>query len=327
MVKMKDKTLKSNLITYGIVIAAYIVVQILLTTGNLSSLFKGLLVPLCVYVILAVSLNLVVGISGELSLGHAAFMSIGAYTGCLFLIATKDILPVLVSLLLAVFIGGVAAALLGVVIGIPVLRLKGDYLAIVTLGFGEIIKSVFNSLKITGGAKGLSKIPLVATYKNFTFVFILMLLVILLVSHLVNSRHGRAVCAIRDNYIAAEAVGIPVSRYKILAFVIAAFMAGMAGVIYGANLGILKPANFDYNASIEILVMVVLGGMGSIKGSIIAAVILTLLPELLRGASDYRMLIYAIALIAMMLFNNSSFKRNLTEKRNLQQAEKLSKEV
>ena len=209
--------------------------------------------------------------------------------------------------LLAVFIGGVAAALLGVIIGIPVLRLKGDYLAIVTLGFGEIIKSVFNSLKITGGAKGLSKIPLVATYKNFTFVFILMLLVILLVSHLVNSRHGRAVCAI-------------------LAFVIAAFMAGMAGVIYGANLGILKPANFDYNASIEILVMVVLGGMGSIKGSIIAAVILTLLPELLRGASDYRMLIYAIALIAMMLFNNSAFKRNLTEKRNLKQAEKLSKE-
>ena len=161
------------------------------------------------------------------------------------------------SLLLAVFIGGVAAALLGVIIGIPVLRLKGDYLAIVTLGFGEIIKSVFNSLKITGGAKGLSKIPLVATYKNFTFVFILMLLVILLVSHLVNSRHGRAVCAIRDNYIAAEAVGIPVSRYKILAFVIAAFMAGMAGVIYGANLGILKPANFDYSASIEILVIVV----------------------------------------------------------------------
>ena len=317
---------KKIIVNALIALAVYAAVMGLVKGGVLSRQMMSLITPVCVYVMMSVSLSLVVGFLGELSLGHAAFMSIGAYTGCLFLIATKDILPVLVSLLLAVFIGGVAAALLGVVIGIPVLRLKGDYLAIVTLGFGEIIKSVFNSLKITGGAKGLSKIPLVAPYKTFTFVFILMLLVILLVSHLVNSRHGRAVCAIRDNYIAAEAVGIPVSRYKILAFVIAAFMAGMAGVIYGANLGILKPANFDYNASIEILVMVVLGGMGSIKGSIIAAVILTLLPELLRGASDYRMLIYAIALIAMMLFNNSAFKRNLTEKRNLKQAEKLSKE-
>ena len=312
---------KKIIVNALIALVVYAAVMGLVKGGVLSRQMMSLITPVCVYVMMSVSLSLVVGFLGELSLGHAAFMSIGAYTGCLFLIATKDILPVLVSLLLAVFIGGVAAALLGVVIG-----LKGDYLAIVTLGFGEIIKSVFNSLKITGGAKGLSKIPLVATYKNFTFVFILMLLVILLVSHLVNSRHGRAVCAIRDNYIAAEAVGIPVSRYKILAFVIAAFMAGMAGVIYGANLGILKPANFDYNASIEILVMVVLGGMGSIKGSIIAAVILTLLPELLRGASDYRMLIYAIALISMMLFNNSAFKRNLTEKRNLKQAEKLSKE-
>ena len=303
---------KKIIVNALIALVVYAAVMGLVKGGVLSRQMMSLITPVCVYVMMSVSLSLVVGFLGELSLGHAAFMSIGAYTGCLFLIATKDILPVLVSLLLAVCI--------------PVLRLKGDYLAIVTLGFGEIIKSVFNSLKITGGAKGLSKIPLVATYKNFTFVFILMLLVILLVSHLVNSRHGRAVCAIRDNYIAAEAVGIPVSRYKILAFVIAAFMAGMAGVIYGANLGILKPANFDYNASIEILVMVVLGGMGSIKGSIIAAVILTLLPELLRGASDYRMLIYAIALISMMLFNNSAFKRNLTEKRNLKQAEKLSKE-
>ena len=315
---------KKIIVNALIALVVYAAVMGLVKGGVLSRQMMSLITPVCVYVMMSVSLSLVVGFLGELSLGHAAFMSIGAYTGCLFLIATKDILPVLVSLLLAVFIGGVAAALLGVVIGIPVLRLKGDYLAIVTLGFGEIIKSVFNSLKITGGAKGLSKIPLVATDKNFTFVFILMLLVILLVSHLVNSRHGRAVCAIRDNYIAAEAVGIPVSRYKILAFVIAAFMAGMAGVIYGANLGILKPANFDYNASIEILVMVVLGGMGSIKGSIIAAVILTLLPELLRGASDYRMLIYAIALIAMMLFNNSSFKRNLTEKRFLEEYRRRS---
>lgn len=195
---------KKIIVNALIALVVYAAVMGLVKGGVLSRQMMSLITPVCVYVMMSVSLSLVVGFLGELSLGHAAFMSIGAYTGCLFLIATKDILPVLVSLLLAVFIGGVAAALLGVVIGIPVLRLKGDYLAIVTLGFGEIIKSVFNSLKITGGAKGLSKIPLVATYKNFTFVFILMLLVILLVSHLVNSRHGRAVCAIRDNYIAAE---------------------------------------------------------------------------------------------------------------------------
>lgn len=317
---------KKVIINGVIAIVVYAVVMGLVQGKVLSRQMMSMIIPVCVYVMMSVSLSLVVGFLGELSLGHAAFMSIGAYTGCLFLIATKETMPTMVSLILAILVGGAAAALLGVVIGIPVLRLKGDYLAIVTLGFGEIIKSVFNTLKITGGAKGLSKIPLVTTYQNFTFVFILTLLVILLVSHLVNSRHGRAVCAIRDNYIAAEAIGIPVSRYKIMAFVIAAFMAGMAGVVYGANLGILKPSNFDYNASIEILVMVVLGGMGSIKGSIVAAVILTLLPELLRGASDYRMLIYAIALIAMMLFNNSAFKRNLVEKRNLKQAEKFSSE-
>ena len=317
---------KKVIINGLIAIVVYAVVMGLVNGKVLSRQMMSMIVPVCVYVMMSVSLSLVVGFLGELSLGHAAFMSIGAYSGCLFLIATEDAMPVLVSLILAVLLGGAAAAILGLAIGIPVLRLKGDYLAIVTLGFGEIIKSIFNTLKITGGAKGLSRIPLVSTYRNFTFVFILTLIVIILVAHLVNSRHGRAVCAIRDNYIAAEAVGIPVSRYKIMAFVIAAFMAGMAGVVYGANLGILKPSNFDYNASIEILVMVVLGGMGSIRGSIIAAVILTLLPELLRGASDYRMLIYAIALIAMMLFNNSVFKRNLTEKRNLRQAEKMAKE-
>ena len=255
-------------------------------------------------------------------------MSIGAYAGGLFLIGTEEVLPTVVSIPLAVILGGACAAVLGVIIGIPVLRLKGDYLAIVTLGFGEIVKSVFNAMTgITGGAKGLSGIPLVTTYRNFTFVFILMLLVIIVVAHMVNSRHGRAVCAVRDNYIAAEAVGIPVSKYKILAFVVAAFLAGMAGVVYAGNLGILKPVNFDYNTSIEILVMVVLGGMGSIRGSIIAAVILTALPEVLRGAADYRMFIYALALIIMMLFNNSAFKKNLIDKKNLRHAEKLQKEA
>ena len=318
---------KKVILNTVIAIAIYAVVQGLVQGGMLSRQMMSLIVPICTYTMLAVSLSLVVGFLGELSLGHAAFMSIGAYAGGLFLIATKDTMPITLNLILAVLIGGAVAALLGVLIGIPVLRLKGDYLAIVTLGFGEIVKSVFNFLGITGGAKGLSKIPLNTTYRNFTFVYILTIIVIILVSHMVNSRHGRAVCAIRDNYIAAEAVGIPVSRYKILAFVVAAFMAGMAGVVYAGNIGILKPTNFDYNTSIEILVMVVLGGMGSIKGAIFAAVLLTMLPELLREAADYRMLSYAIALIAMMLFNNSPIKKNFVEKRNLRRAEKIQKEA
>lgn len=317
---------KKVIINGLLAVVIYAAVEGMIQGKVLSRQMMSLIVPICVYVMMAVSLSLVVGFLGELSLGHAAFMSIGAYSGGLVLVATQDTLPTTLSIILAVLVGGAAAAVLGVLIGIPVLRLKGDYLAIVTLGFGEIVKSVFNSLSITGGAKGL-KVPVVTTYRNFTFVFILTVIVIILVSHLVNSRHGRAICAIRDNYIAAEAVGIPVSRYKIMAFVVAAFMAGMAGVVYGGNVGLLKPVNFDYNTSIEILVMVVLGGMGSIGGSIVAAVILTALPELLRGASDYRMLIYAIALIVMMLFNNSPIKHRLVDKKNMRQAEKIQKEA
>ena len=218
------------------------------------------------------------------------------------------------------------AALFSLIIGLPVLRLKGDYLAIVTLGFGEIIKSVINSLKFTGGAKGLSGIGAYSNYKNFTFVYIFVLLTIVVISNLVKSRHGRAICAVRDNYIAAEAVGIKVSKFKTMAFVISGFFAGMAGVFYAHNVGILKPVNFDYNKSIEILVMVVLGGMGNIKGAIIAAVVLTALPEVLRGAADFRMLLYAVVLIAMMLFNNSKFRTSMIEKRNLKKAMSIQKE-
>lgn len=307
---------KKNLIINGVIAAAvYAAIMVSVGQGMLSRQMMSIIVPICVYTMLAVSLCLVVGFLGELSLGHAGFMSVGAYTGALFLIKTKDVLPEVVCLIGGLLVGGCCAAVMGVIIGVPVLRLKGDYLAIVTLGFGEIIKSVINSMTVTGGAKGLSKIPLLTTYKNFTIVFILVLIVIIVVANLVNSRHGRAVKAVRDNYIAAQAVGIPVSRFKVLAFVVAAFLAGMAGVVYAGNIGILKPVQFNYNMSIEILVMVVLGGMGNIRGSIIAAVILTALPELLRGAADYRMLLYAIVLIILMLFNNSEIKQRLIEKR------------
>jgi len=321
------KNRKSLIIRIIIAAIVYAAVTVMVNQGMLSRQMMSIIVPICVYIMLAVSLSLVVGFLGELSLGHAGFMSVGAYSGALFLINTQDSLPAVVSLIGALLIGGCCAAIAGVVIGVPVLRLKGDYLAIVTLGFGEIIKSVINAMGITGGAKGLSKIPLLTTYRSFTIVFILVLIVIIVVANLVNSRHGRAVCAVRDNDIATEAVGIPVSRFKIMAFVIAAFLAGMAGVVYAGNIGILKPSQFDYNMSIEILVMVVLGGMANIKGVIIAAVILTALPEVLRGTSDYRMLLYAVVLIIMMLFNNSPIKQRIVEKRNLHKAKKNEKEA
>jgi branched-chain amino acid transport system permease protein len=298
---MNKKLNKSTLLNIVLAVAVYVGVMFLIQGGILGRQAMSIIVPCCINVILAVSLCLLVGFLGELTLGHAGFMSIGAYSGALVTNALE--LPAPIELLLGLLVGGIMAAIFSLIIGLPVLRLRGDYLAIVTLGFGEIIKSVINSLQFTGGAKGLTGITTHSNYKNFTFVYIFVLLTIVVVSNLVKSRHGRAICSVRDNYIAAEAVGIKVSKYKTMAFVISGFFAGMAGVFYAHNVGILKPGNFDYNKSIEILVMVVLGGMGNIKGSIVAAVLLTVLPEVLRGLSNYRMLIYAIVLIAMMLFN------------------------
>lgn len=326
--KAKQKTFINNMITYAIVVVAYIVVQILMGTGHMSSLMKGLLVPFCIYVIMAVSLNLTVGILGELSLGHAGFMCVGAFAGALFSKCMKGSMDPTVSLIIAVIIGAVVAAVFGILIGIPVLRLKGDYLAIVTLAFGEIIKNIINavylgrdgsgfhislkdsmSLKMDAdgevlikGAQGITGTPQAAT---FTIGVILVLITLFIVMNLVNSRTGRAIMAIRDNRIAAESIGINITKYKLMAFIISAALAGVAGVLYAHNLATLTalPKNFGYNQSIMILVFVVLGGIGSTRGSMIAAVVLTLLPELLRGLNDYRMLIYAIVLIVMMLLN------------------------
>lgn len=322
---MKNKKYQKLMINVAIAVVVYILVMVTIQFGLVGRQMLSLIVPVCTNVMLAVSLCLIVGFLGELTLGHAGFMSIGAYAGALVTINAP--LPGWLALVLGLIVGGMVAAVAGVVIGMPVLRLRGDYLAIVTLGFGEIIKSIFNTIGITGGARGLSGIKPMTNYKNFTLVYILTLIVIIVTANLVKSRQGRAICAIRDNYIAAEAAGINVSRFKVMAFVISAFFAGVAGVVYAHNIGILKPGNFDYNTSIEILVMVVLGGMGSIRGSIIAAVILTLLPELLRSVADFRMLVYAIVLIAMMLFNNSKFKAMLLDRRNMRRADKVSKEA
>ncbi len=326
----KKKNTRSNLITFAMVIIAYIVVEIMISTGNVSSLFKGLLVPLCIYSILAVSLNLVVGISGELSLGHAGFMCIGAFASSTWSMIMKSSgLPEGIRFFIAIVIGAVTAAFFGFLIGIPVLRLKGDYLAIVTLAFGEIIKNLVNALYfgidakgphfsledsmhlnmdggtiIIKGAQGITGTP---KNSNFTIGVILLLIVLFIVLNLINSRTGRAVMAIRDNRIAAESVGLNATKFKLLAFTVSAAIAGVGGVLYAHNLSSLQalPKNFGYNQSIMILVFVVMGGIGNIRGSVVAAVVLTVLPEILRGISDYRMLIYAVVLILMMLFTSA----------------------
>ena len=326
ILKNMNKTTKSNLITYALVVVVYIFVQIMLGTGNISNLMKGLLVPLCVYVIAAISLNLVVGISGELSLGHAGFMCVGAYSSSFFSVMTKDVLPEIVRFPIAILIGAAVAAVFGILIGIPVLKLRGDYLAIVTLAFGEIIKNLMNVMYIGRDSKGLhfsatdttalgleeggqvivkGALGITGAPKNSTFTIgiVLILISLFIILNLIHSRSGRAIMAIRDNRIAAESVGINITKYKLMAFTISAALAGVAGVLYAHNLSTLTVKKFDYNTSILILVFVVLGGIGNIRGSMIAAVLLTVLPEVLRGLSDYRMLIYAIVLIAMMLFN------------------------
>lgn len=323
---MKNKKIEKQLIqSIALVIIVFVVVEALLLGDMLSRQFRSLLIPVCINVILAVSLNLTTGFLGELTLGHAGFMSVGAYTGAL--VSMNLNLPMIVEFPIALIAGGLVAALFGVIIGVPVLRLRGDYLAIVTLAFGEIIKSIINALKVTNGAMGLSGIELHANYKHFAFVFALTIITIFAIKNMVDSRQGRAVCAIRDNYIAAEAVGIPVSKFKVMAFVVAAFFAGIAGVIYGHNVGTLKPTTFDYNKSIEILVIVVLGGMGSIPGSVIAAIILTVLPELLRSADEFRMLLYAIVLIAMMIFNSSELKKRMMASELFTKFKKVKKEA
>ncbi|BBF45170.1 branched-chain amino acid transport system permease protein LivM [Lachnospiraceae bacterium KM106-2] len=298
----------------GEIAIIYGVILLLLKGGILNRQYSSLIVPIGINILLAVSLNVTTGFLGELTLGHAGFMSVGAYAGALVTMNLE--LPMYFEFILALLIGGTIAAIFGFLIGVPVLRLHGDYLAIVTLAFGEIIKSIINVLPFTNGAKGLSGIELDSNKNHITLVFIIVVLSVICMINFIKTRQGRAICAIRDNYIAAESCGIKVSRYKVMAFVMAAFFAGVAGVIYAHNFGILKPTNFDYNKSIEILVIVVLGGMGSMKGSMIAAVILTILPEMLRVFSDYRMLLYAIVLIGLMLFNHSSFYQKLKDRKN-----------
>lgn len=332
---MKKKKLSRQTWTYIIVILVYIIVEIFEHAGLMSSHLTGLLVPATYYAIVAVGLNICVGILGELSLGHAGFMCVGAFSSSLFSIATENTLPTAIRFPLAMIIGIAVAALFGFLIGIPVLRLNGDYLAIVTLAFGEIIKNILNSLylgydsnglhasftsqmdlgmeadgtMLINGPMGISGTPRDA---NFTIAVVMLLIALFVAQNLINSRDGRAIMSIRDNRIAAESVGINITHYKMLGFVVSAAIAGSAGVLFSHSISTLQAGSqyFGYNVSILILVYVVLGGIGNISGSVIAAAVLYLLPELLRGLSSYRMLIYSIVLIVVMLFNWAPAARN-----------------
>ena len=314
-----------NASTYILVTVAFVVLQFLSTQGKLNSTTKGFLVPACAYIVLAVSLNLLVGICGELSLGHAGFMGIGAFTGIIVTSVLADAVPNgIVRLVLGMIVGGIMAAAIGFAIGIPVLRLRGDYLAIVTLAFGEIMKNIFGNLYLGVDSKGLHATlgsdgltlaeggkmiisgPRGATgitkLSTFAVGFVLILFTLFVVQNLINSKEGRAIKAVRDNRIAAESVGINVTAFRMKAFVVSAFLAGMAGALYAMNYGSITASKFNFNTSINILVFVVLGGMGNILGSIISATVLYILPEAMRGLQDYRMIIYAIVLILVMLF-------------------------
>ncbi len=323
------KTTLTTMITVAAIIVVYVIMTILSNTGSLSSVMSGMLVRICVWVMMAVSLNLVVGMLGELSLGHAGFMYVGAFAGSMFVKLSENMINNdVLRLILGMLVGALFAAIFGLLIGSAVLRLQGDYLAIVTLAFGEIIKSVLSTVFIAfennrfyfsltsttdliekgvssdniivKGPQGISGIPRVAT---FTMGIILVILTVVIVLNLADSRSGRAIKAVRDNKIAAETVGIKIPSYRLLAFTISSAIAGVTGVLYASSMGTLQSTKFDFNTSINVLVMVVLGGMGNIPGSVVAAVILTILPEKIRFLGNYRMIIYAVVLIVMMIFS------------------------
>ena len=280
------KMLVFALVIYGIIMG-------LTSAGMLSAFWQLNLIFAGINIILAASLNLVNGYTGQFSLGHAGFMAVGAYVGVVLTTNFQMAFPV------AILAGGVTAGLLGALIGLPTLRLRGDYLAIATLGLGEIVRIVIINVPYVGGAAGFKGIP---HHTDFTWVFCLMLVTLFIIKNFVNSRHGRACLAIRENEIAAESMGVNTTRYKVLAFSIGAFFAGVAGVLFGHNMYILSPASFTFMQSFNILIMVVMGGLGSMTGSIAGALVVTFLSAALASFPNARMIIYALALILLMFY-------------------------
>ncbi|MBE6680107.1 MAG: branched-chain amino acid ABC transporter permease [Ruminococcaceae bacterium] len=314
-----------HFINYALVGALLLFGVIMHLTGSLRPSTAQLFAQMGYGIILAVSLNLVVGFLGELSLGHAGFMCVGAYIGGLCAVLLKQAMPdmKLLVLIIAMLIGGAFAALFGFIIGLPSLRLKGDYLAIVTLAFGEIVRNIFMNQKVFGGARGLTTGTLKYDTRKeptlFIVVFVVAIIMLILVQNLVKSKHGRAITAIRDNEIAAKAMGINVTFYKLFVFIVAAFFAGCAGVIYAHTTTPVLYSFFSYNYSIEILVMVVLGGMGSITGSIISAVFITginfvLQSQLSGDLASLKNVVYAAILIVVVVFSNAPALKSFRER-------------
>lgn len=287
----------SYITTFILLTVLFIVLTSFIDLGIIDRYQKGIIIFVCINIILATSLNVTVGCLGQITIGHAGFMSVGAYTAALF--TKANIIPGVLGYITALIIGGLVAGIIGVIIGIPALRLRGDYLAIITLGFGEIIRVIIEFFDFTGGAQGLIGIK---RFQEFNVIYIITVLSVMLMYSIMTSRHGLSVLAIREDEIASDAVGINTTYYKTFAFTLSAIFAGVAGGIYAHHLGILGAKAFDYNYSINILVMVVLGGMGSFTGAIISAIILTVLPEVLREFNEWRMVAYSVILIVMMLF-------------------------
>jgi branched-chain amino acid transport system permease protein len=266
--------------------------QALIQTGILNAFYSNMLILMMINIILAVSLHLVIGITGQFSIGHAGFLAVGAYVSAI--ITMKFELP----FVLAIVIGGIVAALAGLLVGIPTLRLRGDYLAIATLGFGEIIRIVFLNIEYVGGAAGM----MVSNMTTWTSAFVCLVITILVISNFTNSRHGRACIAIRENEIAADAMGINTTFYKVAAFAIGSFFAGIAGGLFSHNFYIIQPTNFGFLKSFDILIFVVLGGLGSLSGSVIAAILLTVISTYLQQYPETRMIIYSVVLVVVMIY-------------------------
>ena len=276
----------------AVAIAVYVIVQVLITNGILNQFYSNTLIFIAINIILAVSLHLVIGITGQFSIGHAGFLAVGAYVSAI--VTMKLELP----FALAILVGGLVAALAGLIVGIPTLRLRGDYLAIATLGFAEIIRIVFLNIDYVGGAAGMQ----VSHLTTWTYSFVCLVITIVVIVNFTNSRHGIAAISIRENEIAADAMGINTTYYKVAAFAIGSFFAGVAGALFSHNFYIIQPGQFGFLKSFDILIFVVLGGLGSLSGAVLSAILLTVVSTYLQGYPETRMIIYSLVLILVMLY-------------------------
>ena len=294
------KTVLTRLVPLAVV---YFGVWALMSVGIIDAYLQITLVTICINIILATSLNLVTGFTGQFSLGHAGFMAIGAYSAALITMRIANVW----GFLAGVIVGAVIAALIGFLVGLPTLRLRGDYLAIATLGLAEIIRILLLNFGFTNGAAGLSGIP---QFVNWHWLFLFTVGSVWLISNLLHSRQGRDMIAVREDEIAAESVGVNTTKAKVLAFTVGAFFAGIAGALYASNFYFIKPDLFGFLKSIDILVIVVLGGLGSLSGSVIAAFLLAILSTVLQPFPELRMIIYSLALVVIMVFRPQGLMGN-----------------